>query len=104
MITMGNHFWDKVGIKMGVQADGVLDSPPTWACDTPDVTLTPEADGLTCVATADMEVAMFTITVTAPADIPGTDIVETVGEMFTGSFSHSKATTLTGSFSEVPRP
>lgn len=103
MVATGNHFWDKFLLQMSVAPDGVLDAVPSWTCDDPGVTLTPDASGLNCVAQADSDISAFAVTVTAPADNPSTPELESVSETFTGSFSHSKATALSGSFSEIPR-
>ena len=103
MIATGNHFWDRVTLRLILVPDGALDSPPTWVVDDPLVNLTVSPDGLTCDALADVDVAAFAITATAPVDNPTTPELENVSETFVGSFTHSKATTLGGTFVEIPR-
>lgn len=103
MISTGNHEFDKVILRLTVTPDGALDAAPTWVCDNIDVLLTVNPTGLQCDATADVDVASFSVTVTAPADNSSTPELESVSETFTGSFSHSKAKSLGGSFSEIPR-
>jgi hypothetical protein len=103
MIATGNHFWDQSILRLQVQPNGTLDAPPTWAADVSDVLLTVSADGLQCDVLADIDVAAFSVTVSAPADNPSTPELESVSQTFTGSFSHSKATSLGGSFEDIPR-
>lgn len=103
MVSTGNHFFDKVLLRLQVAPDGVLDAAPTWSADTDQVALSVSGDGLTCDVQADVDVASFSVTATAPADNSSTPELESVSETFTGSFSHSKATSLGGSFTEVPR-
>ena len=104
MVATGNHFWDKVLLQLTVTPDGALDGPVVWTSDNPGLTLTASVpDGLTCTVQADADTAAFQVTATAPADNPSTPELESVSESFTGSFSHSKATALSGAFTEVPR-
>lgn len=104
-VTTGNHFWDKVTVGVSVLPNGQLDAPPTWTEDSGGfLTLTPAADGLSCEIQADSDVRAWAVTVTAPADNPSTPALESVSNSFEGSFSHSKATELPGSFVEHPRP
>ena len=105
MIPVGNKFWDKVGLQFNLNPNGTLDSPPTWTIDPPDIGigLTVAEDGLSATLFVDNNVAAYTVTAQAPADNESTPELESVSESFTGSFSHSKATSLGGSFSEVPR-
>lgn len=105
MIPTGNHFWDKAGLKFTLSPDGALDSAPSWSIDPPDigVGLTPAEDGLSATLFVDNDVASFTVTAQAPVDNPSTPDLESVSESFTGSFSHSKATSLGGSFEEIVR-
>lgn len=105
MIATGNHFFDKVLLRLQLAPDGALDGPPTWACDNPAVTLAPTPDGLTCDCSADGDIPSdATVTVTAPVDVPSTPDLETISETFTMTFSHSKAGSLGGTFTEVPKP
>ena len=106
MIATGNHYWDLVGLQFNLSPNGVLDAPPAWSVDPPDigVGLTPAADGLSATLFVTSDVLNFAVTAQAPADNPSTPDLETVSETFTGSFSHSKATSLGGSFSEIPVP
>lgn len=103
-ILTGNHFYDRAGLHVAVAPNGTLDAPPTVTFDPPDLlTVVPAADGLSADVFADTDVAAFTVTFTAPADNPSTPELENVSQSFTGSFSHSKATELVGTFSEIPR-
>ncbi len=103
MIATGNHFFDKVKVRIQLSPDGAVDSPPSWACDNSDVTLDVSADGLRCDCSAGGDIAAeATVTVTAPVDVPATPTLETISEAFTMTFSHSKATALNATVSEVP--
>lgn len=103
MIATGNHFFDKVKVRITLSPDGSLDSAPQWTVDDPAVTLTPTPDGLQCDCSASGDVAApATVTVTAPVDVPSTPDLETISEAFTMTFSHSKATSLNPTVSEVP--
>jgi len=105
MIGTGNHFWDKVGVKFTISPDGTLDTPPVWTIDPPELQpfLLVDTSDLFAVLQVDSDVANFAVTVQAEADSPDTPEVDKVSETFVGSFSHSKATTLNGAVSEVPR-
>lgn len=103
-VQTGNHFFDKKILRLGVQPDGDIDATPQWTSDVPEVNLAPATNGLSCDVTADANVGAFVVTVSAPADNPNTPgETETVGLQFAGSFSHSKATTLLGTFSEIDK-
>lgn len=105
MIPTGNHFFDKVLVHIVLNPDGALDGPPLWASDNPSVSLAVSTDGLTCDCSADGDVASdCTVTVTAPVDVPSTPDLETISEAFTMTFSHSKATNLNATVSEIPKP
>ncbi len=103
MIATGNHFYDKVKVHIVLAPDGATDGPPTWASDNADVSLVVSADGLTCDCSASGDIAApATVTVTAPVDVPSTPDLETISEAFTMTFSHSKATALNPTVTEVP--
>ena len=106
MQPTGNHEWDKVGMQFNLSPNGVLDAPPAWSVlpADPGLTLTPAADGLSATLFATIDFATFEVTAQAPADNPSTEPLESVSETFTGSFSHSKASSLGGTFSEIPVP
>jgi len=105
VVSTGNHFYDQVGVRCVVSPNGALDSAPIITVDPAgSLTITPSADGLSADVFGDTDVGAWTVTFTAPADNPSTPELEQVSQSFSGSFSHSKATELGGSFSEVPRP
>jgi len=106
MIPSGNHFWDKFGLQMTLSPNGAIDAPPTWSIlpVDPGLVLTAAADGLSATLFATNDFANFEVTAQAPADNPSTEALESVAETFTGSFSHSKADSLGGAFTEIPVP
>lgn len=116
MVNFGSKKFDIVaGVKLSVVADGPIDKPPTWSvvatalqpdgssADVP-VTVTVADDGLSAtVLVPESQIDSFTATAIAEVDDPGTAGVETISETFSGSFTHSKAATLTGSVEDLPR-
>ncbi len=103
MIPTGNHYFDKVKVRIVLSPDGSLDGPPQWTTDNAGITLEPTPDGLTCDCSASGDIAATaTVVVTAPVDVPSTPDLETISESFEMTWSHSKATSLNPSVSEVP--
>lgn len=117
MVNFGTKAFDKVaGIRCAVTANGPIDAAPSWSFtatatdtdgnqqDVPGCTLTPAADGLSAdFLVPETQIDAVTITCVAPVDDPNTEGVETISEVFSGSFSHSKASTLTGAVTDIPR-
>lgn len=104
MQSTGNHEWDKFGMQFNLAPNGAIDAPPTWSVlpIDPALVLTPAPDGLSAKLFATNDFSNFEVTAQAPADNPSTEALESVAETFTGSFSHSKADSLGGTFSEIP--
>lgn len=104
MIQTGNHFFDKVKVRIQLSPDGALDGPPQWTSDNPDIVLEPTTDGLTCDCSANGDIAApATVIVTAPVDVPSTPDLETISESFQMTWSHSKATNLNPTLTEIPK-
>lgn len=105
MIAIGNVFWDVSKVTFLTAPNGTIDAPIAWTVDPPELqaNLAIAADNLSASIQVDSDVAAFAVTAQAPADNPTTPELESVAETWTGSFSHSKATSLGGSFSIDPR-
>lgn len=107
-VDLGNKFFDLVGgIHVVVQANGVLDAPLSVTTDQPDFVIANQVNGDTTVEFDCLfplhDVMAYAITVTAPADNPTTPDLESVSLVLTGTLSHSKATELTASVTDLPR-
>jgi hypothetical protein len=110
-VDIGNRFFDLVaGIHVVLAPNGALDGPP-------DVTVSPDdlavshtsPDGGSYgdlefdVLFPERDVPSFSIIATAPADNPSTPDLESVSVTITGSLTHSKATSLGATVTDIPR-
>jgi len=117
-MDFGRKFYDQVGgIHIALAPNGPIDSKPEWSAtatvlqpdgtsaDVPGVTMTPSDDGLSCdVMVPETKIDMLTVSAVAPTDDESTQgTIETTSAIFTGSFAHSKATSLGGTVTDIPR-
>lgn len=101
-IPSGNHFFDQVKVQIVLTPNGILDAPPSWVVDAPECSLEVSPDGLSGTVGAASDVPVWNVTITAPTDNPSTPELEEVSAVVSGSFSHSKATDLGVSVTEIP--
>jgi hypothetical protein len=110
-MDLGNKFYDKfAGEHLVIAPDGPVDKAPVWVgsasfqgTDVP-ITVTPAADGLSCdVMVPEQQIDAMSVTVTADVDDPNTPGTEQLSETFTMTWSHSKATNLNPSATDIPR-
>lgn len=112
MIEKGNFKWDLTGKKIVFSANGSVDGPATITSVPPDVSidansgvrLTVAADGQTVELQVDKDLTDVTITCTEPVDDPDTtDVSETISESVHFSASHSKATSIGVTVTDIAR-
>lgn len=108
-IQNGNFFWDKTGKKITVAANGSVDGPAVVTSD-PDfndpnngIRMTVAEDGNSCEFQVDKDLASMSVTFTEPADDPSTPESETISVTNVFSASHSKATELSSTVTDIPR-